>query len=386
MSHLDLSDDMKIIMSSTPQHGHLLPLLPLARAFRDRGNEVAVLTSGGMRSVIQSEGFRLLPVGPLPDAMLAEVRARTGLDPAGNPTPESVAEFFAGVRVELTAEEALAAAREFRPDLVVRELCDYIGPLVAADRNVPMATLAYGPARPRAFITALDATAKSRYAAWGLSAQPSTWHLDTCPPSLQADGWERPEGWQLLRPEPHHSAGTAAAALELSARRRVLVTFGTFFNAPEVVSPLLRQLSALDADIVATLGLRTDPRQFDVDHSRVTFVPFTPLANLLQGVDAVLTHGGAGTTLAALSKGIPLVVTPQGADQFVQAERVAAVGAGIALQPGAATPEAVTAAVRTAMSELSYREAAAAVAKDIASMPEPSRVAAVLEGAGDGHG
>jgi len=159
----------------------------------------------------------------------------------------------------------------------------------------------------------------------------------------------------------------------------VLVTFGTFFNAPQVVSPLVRQLSGLDVDIVVSLGLHPDPRQFEVDHSRVTFVPFTPLASLLPGTDAVLAHGGAGTTLGTLSRGIPLVITPQGADQFNQAERVAAVGAGIALQPGEATPEAVTEAVRTVLSEPSYREAAAAVAKDIASMPEPSRVAALLE-------
>jgi UDP:flavonoid glycosyltransferase YjiC (YdhE family) len=370
---------MKIIMSATPQHGHVLPLLPLARALRDAGNEVAVLTSGGMRSVIEPEGFRLLPAGPPPGVMLAEVKARTGADPGGNPTPEWVAEFFARVRVELTADEALAEAREFRPDLIVREALDYVGPLVAAARDVPMATLALGPARPSAFIAALDAAAESSYAAWGLPARPSTWHLDTCPPSLQADSWRRPGGWQLLRPEPHQPPGAIARAPEVSARPRVLVTFGTFFNAPQVVSPLVRQLSELDVDIVVSLGLHPDPRQFEVDHSRVTFVPFTPLASLLPGTDAVLAHGGAGTTLGTLSRGIPLVITPQGADQFNQAERVAAVGAGIALQPGEATPEAVTEAVRTVLSEPSYREAAAAVAKDIASMPEPSRVAALLE-------
>jgi len=162
---------MKIIMSATPQHGHVLPLLPLARALRDAGNEVAVLTSGGMRSVIEPEGFRLLPAGPPPGVMLAEVKARTGADPGGNPTPEWVAEFFARVRVELTADEALAEAREFRPDLIVREALDYVGPLVAAARDVPVATLALGPARPSAFIAALDAAAESSYAAWGLPAE-----------------------------------------------------------------------------------------------------------------------------------------------------------------------------------------------------------------------
>jgi UDP:flavonoid glycosyltransferase YjiC (YdhE family) len=370
---------VKIIVSATPLHGHLLPLLPLARALRDRGNEVAVLTSGGVRSVVDSEGFRLLPAGPMPDALLAEVRARTGTDPVANPTPASVAEFFAGVRVDRTADEALAAAREFAPDLVVREISDYVGPLVAAARDVPMATLAYGPARPPAFFAAFHATAEPRFAARGLSVRPSSWHLDTCPPSLQADDWRQPEGWQPLRPEPHRGPSAPWPVPEKSGRPRVLVTFGTYFNVPEVVSPLVRQLFTLDVDIVTTLGLLADPERFDVDRGRVIFVPFTPMASLLDGVDVVLTHGGAGSTLAALSRGIPLVITPQGADQFVQAERVAAVAAGIALPPAQATPEAVTTAVRAVLDELSYREAAAAVAKDIASMPGPAEVAALLE-------
>jgi hypothetical protein len=128
---------MRVIVSATPQHGHLLPLLPLARALRDRGNEVAVLTAGGMQPVVEPEGLRLLAAGPMADALIAEVIARTGTDAAHNPTPEAVAEFFAGARVDLTADEALAAARAFRPDLVIRELCDYIGLLIAAAQDTP---------------------------------------------------------------------------------------------------------------------------------------------------------------------------------------------------------------------------------------------------------
>jgi UDP:flavonoid glycosyltransferase YjiC (YdhE family) len=52
----------------------------------------------------------------------------------------------------------------------------------------------------------------------------------------------------------------------------------------------------------------------------------------------VVSHGGGGTILAALSRGLPLVLLPQGADQFHNAERVAEVKAGIALTPSEATP------------------------------------------------
>ncbi|MFI0467188.1 glycosyltransferase [Saccharopolyspora sp. 5N102] len=369
---------MRVLFSTTPQHGHLLPLLPLARAFQNRGDDVAVLTSGTLQPVLEPEGLHLLSAGPTATELLAEVSTRTGVDAAHDPTPEAVGEFFAGARIDLTADDALAAAKDFRPDLVIREICDYVGPLVAAAHAVPIAGLAFGPALPAPFSAAFDATAQPRFATRGLSLPQDTWLLDTCPPLLQADDWQSPVGWQPLRPEPHRAPGASSPAPVASERKRVLVSFGTYFNAPEVISPLLAELATSDVDLVVTLGLLATPEQFDIDHSRVSFVPFTPLADLLQDVDAIVTHGGAGTTLAALAKGIPLVVLPQGADQFIQAERVAAAGAGIALDPGQATPQATAAAVSKVLTDPLIRKTTTTLAEQIATMPTPAEVAATL--------
>ncbi|MET9224879.1 glycosyltransferase [Lentzea sp. NPDC003310] len=370
---------MRILFSSVPQHGHLLPLFPLARAFRERGHEVAVLTAGGMAPVIEAQGLGHLPAGPLPDVLFAEVARRTGADPAGAPTPDSVAEFFAGTRLDLTADEALAVTKDFAPDLVVAELCDFVGPLVAATAGVPVATLAFGPPLPPVFTNAMEAMARVRHEARGLSWEPRKWLLDTWPSSMRADEWQQPSGWLPLRPEAFREPGAAAVALPVSGRPRVLVTFGTFFGDPAKLSPLLRAMSTVDVDVVVTLGLATKPEEFDVDHERITFVGFTPMEDLLDGVDVVVTHGGAGTTSAALLKGVPLVVLPQGADQFFQAERVAAAQAGVALDPSSQTPEAVVGALRTVLGSVSIRENVTAVAKEIGAMPDAHEVAATLE-------
>jgi UDP:flavonoid glycosyltransferase YjiC (YdhE family) len=374
---------MRILFSSTPAHGHLLPLLPLARAFRARGNDVAVLTSGGIHPVLAGEGFELLAAGPLPDVMFAEVARRTGQDAAAAPTPEVVAEFFAGVRLDLTADAALAAAGGRQPDLVVSELCDFVGPLVAAELDVPVAKLAYGPALPPEFTGAMDALAALRYAERGLAPRPASWYLDTCAPLMQVPGWEPPAERLGLRPEPHRSAGTGTPEPALEAqntgRPRVLVTFGTHFSSPEVLSPLLKRLSEMDIDLTVTLGFTAHVEDFDVAPGRVRFAAFTPLEELLGGIDLVVTHGGAGTTFAALSRGIPLVVIPQGADQFVQADRVAAAGAGIALPPGSGTPDAVAEAAAEILGDPAVRTAAISVGKEIAALPCADAVAATLE-------
>jgi UDP:flavonoid glycosyltransferase YjiC (YdhE family) len=372
---------MRAILSSIPQHGHLLPLLPLARALRAQGDEVAFLTGAGMGPVLLAEDIPLLPAGPMPDVLGEETFRRTGENPFIHPTPTAAAAFFAGVRIDLSAEEALAGGRAFEPDLVIRERLDYLGPLVAADRGVPLATLTFGPAVPPFLIDVVDEAARSQYTARNLPTPADRWYLDTCPPALQVDGWQHPPTWHALRPEPHRDNGDAVAPPKASARPRVLVTFGTFFNAPEKMTPLLRELSTVDVDIVVTLGLVSTADQYDVDQDRVTFVPFTALSTLLTGVDVVLTHGGAGTTLGSLAAGIPLVLTPVGADNFLNAGQVAAAGAGISLLPDQATPPAVAAAVRTVLAEFRYREAAASVAKEIAAMPTPTEVAAELRSA-----
>ncbi len=259
------------------------------------------------------------------------------------------------------------------------ELCDYVGPLVAARTDTPVATLAFGPPLPPVFTEAMDAMARTRHEARGLPWQPRKWLLDTWPASMRAQEWQQPDGWLPLRPEAFRVPGAEPVELTRSARQRVLVTFGTWFSDPAKLSPLLRELSTLDVDIVVTLGLAAKPEEFDVDRERVTFVGFTPLEDLLDGVDVVVTHGGAGTTAGALMKGVPMVVLPQGADQFFQAERVAAAGAGIALDPPSQTPQALTDAVQTVLGDFRIRESAAAIAKEIAAMPSADEVAAMLE-------
>ncbi|GAA3432800.1 glycosyltransferase [Kutzneria kofuensis] len=372
---------MRVLLSSIPQHGHLLPLLPLARALRAQGDEVAFMSGAGVAPVLNAEDIPLFAAGPMPDVLGEEAFRRTGDNPFVHPTPQAGAAFFVDARIDLGGDEALAAGRSFQPDLVIRERLDYLGPLVAADRGVPLATLAFGPEPPPALLDFFDAQAQAAHAARNLSTPTDTWFLDTCPPSLQVDGWQRPAGWHALRPEPHRDNGATAPLPTGSPRPRVLVTYGTWFNTPEKMSPMLRELSNADVDIVATLGLASDPSQYDVDPSRVTFVPFMALDTLLDGVEVVLTHGGAGTTLGSMARGIPMVVTPAGADNFLNGAQVAAAGAGIVLQPDEATPTAVAEAVRTVLAEFRYREAAASVAKEIAAMPTPAEVAAELRSA-----
>ena len=365
---------MRVLLSGTPAFGHLLPLLPLGRAVRAAGHEVALLTSGPMAEAVGPE-LPVLPAGPMPDVLFAEVARRTGgADAAGDPKPETVAEFFAGTRVDLSIEDAAQAAKAWEPDLIVCEACDFVGPLVAAELGVPWHVMAFGPAGPDEFVQAMFQTVAPRYADRGLAPTPPSSFLDPCPPSLQAPGWQPPPNRIALRPEPHRVDGSTWQAPDFGDRADrpvVVVTLGTVFTEIGLIERILASLGSIDVNVIATLGPLGDPEALDVDQDRVRIVDFVPLAQLLDGASVVVSAGGAGTVLAALSRGLPMVLLPQGADQGIHAERVEAAGAGVVLADGGQVGQAVAALLEDNAS----RTRAEALAAEIAAMDSAADVA-----------
>jgi UDP:flavonoid glycosyltransferase YjiC (YdhE family) len=148
-----------------------------------------------------------------------------------------------------------------------------------------------------------------------------------------------------------------------------------------LLSPILRALAGTGAALRATLGLTASAADFDVDRTAVAFEEFVPLDQLLEGIDVVVSHGGAGTTMGVLAAGLPLVLAPQMADQPVHAGRAEAAGAALVLAKAELTPEATAAAVRTVLSRPSFRANARRIADQIATLPSPDDVAATLAAA-----
>ncbi|HEX3783272.1 MAG TPA: glycosyltransferase [Pseudonocardiaceae bacterium] len=373
---------MRILFSAVQVFGHLYPMLPLARAFRARGDEVAFLGPHSVRQILAGEDFEVITAGPEVPHLVAELVSRTGQDPlAGAISAETEAELFAGVRVDLSFDDALAAARQWGADLIVGDVYDCLGPLVASVLNVRFGTVTLGPALLPVQNAALRSRVTLRYQALRVTPRRPLFVADSCPPLLQSAQWEKPEGWLPLRPEAYHAPGGSPVTTvrhDNGKRPQVLLTFGTLFGAPKVLGPLINDIAMLDVDLRVTLGPIANPEDFDVEHDRVRFEPFRPLAELLSDVDVVVNHAGAGTTIGALAAGVPLVLLPQGADQFTVAERAAASGAARRLLPDEITPGRLRDAVTGVLTSPEFRDSAAKVAAQIADMPTASDVAAKI--------
>jgi UDP:flavonoid glycosyltransferase YjiC (YdhE family) len=92
----------------------------------------------------------------------------------------------------------------------------------------------------------------------------------------------------------------------------------------------------------------------------------------------MVTHAGLGSVAAALSQGVPLVCTPIGRDQHLNAGRVVALGAGLRLDQ-AADPADIADAVRTVLADAKFRAAAAEIAHDSRQAGGPPAAIADLE-------
>jgi UDP:flavonoid glycosyltransferase YjiC (YdhE family) len=93
---------------------------------------------------------------------------------------------------------------------------------------------------------------------------------------------------------------------------------------------------------------------------------------------AVVCHGGSGTVLGALAAGVPMVVVPFGADQPHNAQRIAAMGAGLAM-PGA-TAVTLRTAIERVLAEAAFHDSARRLAGEIASLPSLERAVDALIG------
>ncbi|WP_420369409.1 glycosyltransferase [Curtobacterium sp. L1-20] len=371
---------VRLLFSCTPAFGHFLPLVPLARAAHRAGHDVAVMTSAGMASVVAAElpDASFLAAGPMPDVLFTEVaRRHPAADDAGVPgDPARVAELFAGVRVDLTMDDAVEAAGAWAPDLVVAEAVDFVGPLVARLLGIPTAVVAFGPALPEEFTSPMFLVAASRYAARGVAPEPPLAVIDPTPTLLQDPAWRPGPALLPLRAEPHRRDGESAVTGRHSgdgAVPTVLVTLGTVFADDALLQGIIASIAPGTAEVVATVGVLPDA-VLPEDTATVHYERFRPMAELLEGVDVVVTAGGAGTVLAALSQGIPLVLIPQGADQPINAGRAAAAGVGLLVDHA----DAVGDAVQQVVADPRFAVAAKAVRDEIEARPSPDDVIAAL--------
>ena len=246
----------------------------------------------------------------------------------------------------------------------IHELTAFFAPLAAAIVGIPSVNHGTGFGFAASARGAGDAMAVA-WEAHGLVPDPLAGiyrglHLDVFPPSLPDPIVETldPTRVHALRPVALRSE-EHAPPVDPGSRPRVVATLGTVFDDdPAAWAAIESALSSADLDVV-----RLRPG-----------AGFVPIGDVVEGAVAVVAHGGAGTVLAALAEGVPLVLLPRGADQSAIAE--AAVRAGVAVEV-AADPDAIGEGLERVLGgqmDTDLRR----VRSEIEAMPDPAELVEVL--------
>ena len=381
---------MRILFSTVPAHGHLLPLLPLARAAERAGHQVVV--ASGAEGVIEAarRGLPTWEVGP--SRAQADAAFRDAVGDLSSIAPDQriptvVAGVFGASSVR-RAEQLVPRAVDWEPDMVVHSVSDLAGAVAAARSGARHVVHGLGPLAPDAW-TWLESSFAELCRAWDVPDLSTTVldvpYVDTCPPSLQHDAIAAFRNRVALRPSSgevllgERLPWDEATLRALPHERTIHLTLGTIFHgATEVFETILAGLRRLPVNVIVALGPGADLRRLDPQPPSVLVADFVPHAALLPLCDAVITQGGAGTILAALCHGLPHLIVPQGADQFMNATTAERAGVALQIPPPALTSEAVTSVVGRLLDDDAIATNARRIQAEIGTMPTADEVLAAL--------
>lgn len=419
------------LICTTPAHGHVAPLLTIARHLLARGHRVRFLTGSKYADAVAAAGAEFLPI---------PAEADIDLDRAGGLFPERAdLKGPAGIRFDLRNlflkpgraqyEALLAALADDPADAILTEGL-YLGaaflslrprterppivalgifPLGAPSRDTapfgvgmtPMGGWA-GRVRNRVMtvltdkvifgpvLGEVDALAQQlvgrafdgSFLSWTSRADAL---VQFTVPSFEYPRSDLPSTVTFAGPLPWMPP--AAVALpdwwdELDGSRPIVhVTQGTVANADlsSLVRPTIDGLAERDdLLIVVTTGGRPVDTLGPVP-ANVRVGSYLPYRELFPKLDVLVTNGGYGGVQQALAHGIPLVVAGQTEDKIEVTARVGWSGAGINLKTNKADAAKLAQGVDTVLRDPSYRAAAQRIGADMRTTDALAALDGVLE-------
>jgi UDP:flavonoid glycosyltransferase YjiC (YdhE family) len=369
---------MRVLFTSMRMASHFLPLVPFLQACRRRGHEVAVASAPDLAERVAATGATFFPFAHPGDAGLGPLWARMRALPEAERVRFVIGDIFAGASAGAAVPGLLETVERFAPSIIVRESAEYAAIVVGGKLGIPHARVAItassNDAELRSFAHPLLEQHRAKIGARpdpdnaSMANEPT---LTLFPKALGApDGQAQFLRFRAPRAEapPLPSWWSSGAGDPF-----VYVTLGTVTGNMDDMRDMYRVVMAavagLPLRVLFTIGANLPLESLGEVPANVHVERFLPQDEVLPHARAILCHGGSGTVLGALAAGVPLVVLPMFADQPYNAERVAAVGAGLAVTKDAARPEVLREALTRVLEEGSFRQAARALAAEMAALP-----------------
>ena len=386
---------VRLLFSTTAGAGHFGPMIPIAHACAAAGHEVAVAAPESFAGHVQETGFPHLPFPDVPAEQMGAVFGGLAALPREEANRVVVAEVFGRLDAQAAYPAVLQAMRTWRPDIVVRDPCEFGALIAAAQLNLPQVQVAIGvdnlmrtfaewadePLRELERLAGLDAVVGSER----VHATPT---FSSVPAALAGSPDDQlPEGdapvWRY-RTAPSVVGQALPATWGDPSAPLVYVSFGSVTGSQErfaaIYPAMLGVLADLPIRMLMTTGNGFDPARLDPWPANAWVASWWPQEAAMQEASLAIGHGGFGTTMMALAAGVPQLVMPLfAADQYINAECIHAVGAGLQLLAGTESVDEVPAAVEELLNQVRYAAAARAIAAEMAALPDVSSVVSILQ-------
>lgn len=339
-------------MFSIPAPGHVLPALDLLSELVRRGHRVTYANDPSMRATIEATGAELKPFTSVIPALgeSASTDAEDGFD---GDVIDQLSVFADEYENQLP--QWFALFEDDRPDLILYDIAGAMSLVLARAWDIP--TLQISPTYvawdgyaddmadfytllrtdPRGI--AMLARQDALLARYGIVADSLEFigtperSLVLIAPSMQPNIDRVDRGTYVFtgpaRRIPHGAPSTGDRAPTL------LVSFGSAFTDQPDTYRAACDLAAARPDwrVILQVGGRTERSTVTASDGtlpgNVEVHPWIDQVAVLGEADVFLTHAGMGGSTEAMLTGTPVITAPQAADQFQNAEMLAAAGIAV---------------------------------------------------------
>lgn len=173
----------------------------------------------------------------------------------------------------------------------------------------------------------------------------------------------------------------AYESLRAMYKQAVYISMGTILNRDlDLYKLCFAAFRDLPVQFILASGKDTDLEPIaDLIPDNFIIRPYLPQLEVLQHVDAFLTHTGMNSASEALYYHVPLIMLPLTSDQPHVASRVQELGAGVIVDKNNLTPEVLRTAVLEVLGNDSYREHAGVIGNTLHDAGGYKRAAAAIK-------
>ena len=353
----------KIAIINLGSHGHVNPTLALTQELVARGHSVTYVTTAEFAAAIRVTG-----------ATLVTYESQFGKQ---SPSAKTVMEMMPYFPLRLLGEAAhvvpqiLPSLSAFAPDVVLYDPMCVAGRLVAEILKTPAVTLyptyvanehfslwrSMNVSVPTDVIaTEFHQLARSLAVTHGIGtptiasmkafAEPL--NIVFMPRSFHPQSELFDDSYVFVGPgfTTRPSSGSWVPST-VKRERRLFVSMGTVFNDwPEFFAMAAEAFGGSDWEVLMAIGNRVDPTSLGEIPDNIKVAPYWPQLDIRPHTAVAIVHGGMGTTMEALSFGVPLVVIPQMPEQAMTARRVEELGLGVTMSREQTSVQSLIDAVR----------------------------------------